>query len=58
MQEWLLNMERPPPAQDVFKLQIVGGWETVPRKCHDELAPFCVLFLGHLPLATVRDTEF
>lgn len=27
----------------------------MPRECHDELAPFCVLFLRYLPLATVRD---
>ena len=55
MQERLLNMEKPPPAQEVFKLQIHGDWETVPKEFHDELAPFCVLFLRYLPLATVRD---
>lgn len=32
MQEQLLNMEKPPPAREVFKLQILGDWETVPRE--------------------------
>lgn len=55
MQEQLLNMEKPPPAQEVFKLQALGDWETVPRDCHNELAPFCVPFLRYRSLATARD---
>lgn len=60
MQEQLLNMEKPPPAQEVFKLQIFGDWEAVPRECHKELAPFCVLFLRYLALGHCQrqDTEF
>lgn len=38
MHERLLNMEKPAPAQEVFKLQILGDWEAAPRGRHHELA--------------------
>lgn len=38
MHERLLNMEKPAPAQEVFKLQILGDWEAAPRGRQHELA--------------------
>lgn len=38
MHKQLLNMEKPAPAQEVFKLQILGDWEAAPRGRHHEFA--------------------